>query len=665
MDRWDRPAPRLAAVTDDHSAGLQPALHGLTTLVAAPGMLLSAADGHIRPGGLEGWYVADLRLLDHLELSVAGSPLDVVQSRTSRPDRHEFSYVARGLGDRGADPTVRVDRVRSLTEGGFRENCTVSSTAQEPVDVVLRLAVGAHQGRLDQVRRGEPGPATDVDLDSQPAAEAEPGCLVWRFRLAPGESREFRVGATTTRRGVFPGGRPTPFRATVTATDLRVERTATTSLADLGGLLLCEGGDAFAAAGAPWYLTLFGRDSLWTARMLLPYAPDLALSTLRVLAGRQGSRTDHATEEEAGKILHEVRAGHLDIGDGRVLPPVYYGSIDATPLWVLTLADASDWGAPRSEVAPLLPTLRACLEWIVAATRETGWLRYVDHTGRGLANQGWKDSHDSVRYADGGIAEPPIALAEVQAYAHEAAIRGARLLSAHDLPPVGGLLDWAEDARARFRRDFWADSPDGGHPAIALDREGRRADSLTSNIGHLLGTGILDDVDSDRVAGLLVDPRLDSGFGLRTLAADNPAYSGLSYHCGSVWPHDTAIAIRGLARGGHLDEAATLAKGLFAASEHVGHRMPEMYGGDAARDGRVPLAHPAACRPQAWSAAAPLAALVALAGLDADGESGEVTAVPRTTTTLGAYSVHGLRSWAGRFDLHVDPDGAVRVTPGP
>jgi glycogen debranching enzyme len=450
----------------------------------------------------------------------------------------------------------------------------------------------------------------------------------------------------------------------VEAVDVRLQRTARQSLADLAGLLLRDGDDRFLAAGSPWFLTLFGRDSLWAARMMVPFDTGLALSTLRTLARRQGRVEDHATEEQPGKILHEVRAGDLDLGE-QVLPPLYYGSVDATPLFVCTLADAHDWGADPDEVRGLLPAARGCLEWLLAQSGGSGWLRYVDHTGRGLSNQGWKDSHDSIQFADGRLAAPPIALSEVQAYAHEAAVRGAALLTAFGEEPVPGLADWAAGLRTRFASAFWVDTADGGHVAVALDRDGRQADSVTSNMGHLLGTGILDAEHTARVADLLADPRLDSGFGLRTLASDSPRFSRLSYHGGTVWPHDTAISVRGLTAAGRLDAAAGLTAGLVRAAEGVAYRLPELYGGDAAVDVPFPAAYPASCRPQAWSAAAPLAALVALTGVVADASAGLVTHPERTSARLGEFTVRGLRVGEESFDVHVAADGTVRVHPEP
>ena len=230
---------------------------------------------------------------------------------------------------------------------------------------------------------------------------------------------------------------------------------------------------------------------------------------------------------------------------------------------------------------------------------------------------------------------------------------------------MAGLAAWAARLRERFGTEFWVDTDAGGHVAIALDRDGRRVDSVTSNLGHLLGTGVLSPERADRVAAVLADPRLDSGFGLRTLASDSPRFSRLSYHGGSVWPHDTVIAVRGLAAEGHLEVAGRLAAGIFSAAEGVAYRLPELYGGDAAADVPFPTAYPAACRPQAWSAAAPLAALVAVTGIEVDATAGTVRHPARTTTALGEFTLLGLRVGAEPLDVHVAHDGTVRVDLAP
>jgi len=649
--------------------------------VAAPGLLLAGADGQLRTGGVSGWYVDDVRLLDRSELAVAGSDLELVRSAVRGARRQDFGYVARSLGDEIADPTVLVERFRDLAPQDLTERVVVSSAAQEPVDVTFHLDLRADlapmavvkQGQATEAAAAEPVPgglrwsgsgrSVTVVADPAPAAVDTAGRLTWQARLGRGERFEVTLTATSPEPTGFTSGAPAPWpaQATVTGSDVRLERTAAQSLADLEGLLLRDHeGDRFLAAGSPWFLTLFGRDSLWAARMLVPFSTDLALSTLRVLARRQGTVEDLATEEQPGKILHEVRNAELDLGD-MTLPPVYYGTVDATPLFVCTLADAAAWGADPEQVRALLPAARRCLEWILAQAAGSGWLRYVDHTGHGLSNQGWKDSHDSVQFADGTLATAPIALSEVQAYAYDAAVRGAALLASYGEEEVPGLAAWASELRGRFDAAFWVGDDASGHVAIALDGDDVPADAVTSNMGHLLGTGLLGDERVSRVAEVLAGPDLDSGFGIRTLSSRSPRFSRLSYHGGTVWPHDTAIAVLGLAGEGRLDQAARVTRGLVAAAEGVDYRLPELFGGDAATDVRFPTAYPASCRPQAWSAAGVLAGLVAATGVRVDAAAGTVSHPARTSTALGAYTVTGLRVGVVPLEVQVAADGAVTV----
>jgi glycogen debranching enzyme len=657
---------------------LVPVLNDLAVSVAAPAILLSDPDGQVRRGGVRGWIVDDVRLVDQLTVCVDGSGLDLVRAEVRGADRQEFTYVARELGGWLHDPQVTLDRRRTLTGSRLVEEIEVASRAQEPFELALHVDLVADLADVAVVRQGlgttpVPGERTGdglawrhdghgftARLDPAPAA-VEGERLTWTTTVAPGTTYTVRLELEAEGTPQFaPGGTPPWGDVAVEAPDTRLPRLVRQSLADLGGLLLRDGEDAFVAAGAPWFLTLFGRDSLWVARLLMPYSTDLALSTLRTLARRQGQRTDPDSEEQPGKILHEVRSTTLELG-GMSLPPVYYGTVDATPLFVCTLADAWQWGADRDQVAALLPVVRRCLAWVLEQSAETGWLRYVDLSGRGLANQGWKDSVDSVQFADGRLADPPIALCEVQGYAYEAAVRGAALLEAFGEEPVAGLAEWAASLKERFARDFWVDTADGGHVAIALDGDGKRVDSVTSNMGHLLGTGILDAEQTARVVEVLTGPDMASGFGLRTLTSRSPRFSRLSYHGGSVWPHDTAVAVRGLARDGYVDQAAALAAGVVAASEGVAYRLPELYGGDQAGDVEFPVDYPASCRPQAWAAAAPLACLVAVTGLDVDAATGRVEVPERVGDRLGPFTLHGVRAGGQALTVRVGPGGDVSV----
>ncbi|WP_329460202.1 glycogen debranching N-terminal domain-containing protein [Streptomyces sp. NBC_01497] len=452
-------------------------------------------------------------------------------------------------------------------------------------------------------------------------------------------------------------------RTELRSADRRFDRLLTRSLGDLERLLLSDGehpDDRFLAAGSPWFLTLFGRDALWAARMLLPLGTDLAAGTLRVLARRQGRRVDPETEEQPGKILHEVRRETVG---GSLLPPVYYGTVDATPLWVILLHDAWRWGLDPQEVRALLPHAEAALEWLASYgdADGDGLLEYIDTTGRGLANQGWKDSGDSIRWQDGRLARAPIALCEVQAYGYEAAVAGARLLRAFGRPGAERWEQWAGRLRDRFRESFWTEDATGRFPAVALDADKRPVDSVTSGFGHLLGTGLLDDEESALLAARLAGPRLDSGFGLRTLSTDSVGFNPFGYHIGSVWPHDTAIAVHGLVRAGFPEEAASLARGLVAASEVFEGRLPELFAGHGTAHDGAPAPYPAACRPQAWSAASAVMLLTAALGLDVDVPAGTLRLDARGAAGVGPLDLTGLRVAGAPLAVHVDASGRVRV----
>jgi glycogen debranching enzyme len=457
--------------------------------------------------------------------------------------------------------------------------------------------------------------------------------------------------------------------------DPRLERFVRRSLADLESLVMATAStpeDPFVAAGVPWFLTLFGRDSIWVARMLLPLGTGIALGTLRTLAYRQGATIDEVTAEEPGKILHELRrepASHEGFAGGHqgevplMLPPVYYGTVDATPLWVCLLRDAWRWGLSEDEVEPLLDPMERCLAWMRDyGMSANGFLSYVDRSRSGLTNQGWKDSHDAIQFHSGRLARAPVCLCEAQGYAYEAATSGAELLDAFGRPGGDQWREFAEVLAQRFRKRFWVDSPRGAFPAIAIDRDGVAVDALASNIGHLLGTGILDSAESELVATWLGLPDLDSGFGLRTLSANSAGFNPLGYHTGSVWAHDTAIAIAGLsATPGKAAQqcASSFIDGLLAAAEGFEFRMPELYGGQS-RDVHVrPLAYPASCRPQAWSAASAITVVSTLAGLRPDVPAGRALLRPLPTGT--ALEVTGLRVAGDPVHVRIRPGTTPEV----
>jgi glycogen debranching enzyme len=650
----DGTTPRPHAET----ARRQPALHEHLTCLAAPATWLSPPSGQLT-GGVDGLYVSDRRVLSRLVLTLDGAEPEPTGAELRGADGARFTATTGPLA---------VERERTVDPGGGTESITVRNTGDRLATTTFDVAAATDLAQISVVKAGDPPPPSRTLHDGAVRSAADgyrvrlDGLTHAELSLAPGEAFTtiLTVRAEPPRVPGFtpvPPPGPAPWSAaplTVHSADRRLGALVGQGVADLGALLLADSageGDLYSGAGSPWYLTLFGRDALWTARMALPLGHELAAGTLRALARRQGTGHDPVTEEEPGKIPHELRPAHAP----GVLPPVYYGTVDATALFAVTLAEAWRWGMPEPEVRALLPALEAALKWLVS------FEEFVSYRGSAerLPNQGWKDSTDGVQHEDGTLAEPPIALAEVQAYSYQAATLGADLLDTFTGDASGEeYRRWAEGLAARFRERFWLAD---GYPAIALDGTGRPVDGLASNIGHLPGTGLLDPGEEERVARRLME--LHSGWGLRTLTPHAAGYDPVSYHLGSVWPHDTAIAMLGLCRSGHREHAARLARGLVAVAPAFGYRLPELFGGqdagqgDGEDAGRPPVPYPPACRPQAWSAAVSPALVTTLLGLAPDVPAGrlEVTPLPG----FGELRVGGVRVGGQALSFEVGPEGKV------
>lgn len=688
------------APTSPNPDGSQPYLHELVVAVRAPTLGLSRMDGQLRGRGAEGFYIADRRVLVYLVVTTDGIEPEPVLGQSLASSEARFVGAVRNLGDDGPDPTVFIERARSARGDGVQESVTIVSRARADVHCIVSIAMQSDLLDIAAVKAGRQGRALVADsvtpsrvswhgpdgscavLTASPAAATaeSPARLNWAVSLKP--QQRFTIVLGVSLEGdpiapvILPGRRNTFARPLIESGDHRLAALVEQSVADLNSLAAgdpAEPTDGFLAAGSPWFLTLFGRDSLWAARMALPLGTDVAGGTLRALQRRQGTHEDANTQEQPGKIMHELRRMTFELpgarGNAMTLPPLYYGSVDSTPLWISLLHDAWRWGMPEGEVRRLLPGLLAALDWLRDfALDDSGFVRYVDATGRGLTNQGWKDSHDSVQFRTGALAEPPIALCEVQGYAHLAALHGAALLDAFGLPDADAWRQWAADLASRFRAHFWVPDAGGAYPAIALDGDGTRVDTLTSNIGHLLSTGLLDALETELVVARLASPELDCGFGLRTMSADAHGFNPLSYHCGSVWSHDTAIAISGLAATGTATARAaapSLIAGLLRAGAAFDYQLPELHGGEAALPGHHPVPYPAACRPQAWSAAAALVVVSSIIGLAPDVPGGVLRLAPLTPSPVGELTVRGLRLGGNRLDLHLSSLGIVEVLKAP
>ena len=668
------------------------------TCVQRESFVVSDVTGDVVRGGDNGFFVRDTRILDQLELLVDGHPPQpLVGSRTGSATAAFHLYVP--LDDAGPDPVLLIDR-RRVVDGSLHEEVRIHNRGGTSRSVEVTLQLGTDFAYIFDVRNQRPQPAIDpeptptglrfvradgidvLEVTTDPAPDRhEGGALVIRCDLEPRSTSRICLDliATDVYGTVRPGRRCDALDAPprndrnrerldgavrVRCSDRRFARLVEASLDDLAALRMHDPEapeDAFTAAGSPWYLTLFGRDSIWAALMALPVDLELAGGTLRTLARRQGRRHDPDTEEAPGRILHEIRRGSLTHrGD---LPPNYYGTVDATPLFVVLAHEAWRWGLPTEQVEAVLPNVEAALAWIhdSVASGDRGFLTYTRSGERGLENQGWKDSDDGVQFADGRLARAPIALSEVQGYAHDAALRGAELLDRFGRPGGDEWRSWAADLAARFHAAFWLEDQHGPYPAIALDRDGTPVDGPASNMGHLLTSSLLDAEQCSAVATRLVAPDLASGWGLRTMSAHNVGFNPLSYHGGSVWPHDTAIAVWGLANRGHAAAAGRLLGDLLDTAPYFDYRIPELFGGHDRSDTGVPVPYPAACRPQAWAAGGALLLLRSCLGLDPALPDGELRLTPLSPGPFEWLEVVDLPVGGRRLSLRVDADGGAEV----
>jgi glycogen debranching enzyme len=438
------------------------------------------------------------------------------------------------------------------------------------------------------------------------------------------------------------------------------------SIVDLAALRfsppVAGGGRSLPAAGLPWFMTMFGRDSIFTSLQALPFTPELAATTLLALGEWQGTRRDDFRDEDPGRILHELRYGEMTAFEERPHSP-YYGSADATPLYVVLLDEYERWTGDRKLVRDLEHEARAALAWIdeYADLRGNGYVWYQRRNEQtGLENQCWKDSWDSISYRDGTLPGFPRATCELQGYAYDAKLRGARLarLVWKDAAFADELEKAAADLKRRFNRDFWVE--DGEYFALALDTEGKQVDTLASNNGHLLWSGIVEKSKAKSVARHLLGKRLFSGWGVRTLAEGEGRYNPIGYHVGTVWPFDNSFIAWGLRRYGFKEEAAQIAAGILDAAEFFDGRLPEAFGGYERPVTKYPVQYPTACSPQAWSTGAPLLLLRTMLGLEPTGE--HLIVDPALPVGIGHLELLDIPGRWGRVDAF--GRGRVRVEEG-
>ncbi|WP_435168858.1 amylo-alpha-1,6-glucosidase [Paenibacillus glycanilyticus] len=422
---------------------------------------------------------------------------------------------------------------------------------------------------------------------------------------------------------------------------------------DLRVLLTDLGQGPFPVAGLPWFSVPFGRDSLIAALQMLSLNPNIARGTLLTMASRQGQQEDEWRDEQPGKIMHEIRFGELANTNQVPFTP-YYGTIDATPLFLLLAAEYYHWTGDSGLILDLMPHLQAALRWVKEYGDSDGdsFVEYNQKSSKGIANQGWKDSADSIVHRNGDYAKAPIALVEVQGYVYQALTRLAPIFRELGLEEQSNAMEQdARELRARFERDFWMDHE--SYYAIALDKDKNRVESVTSNAGHVLMSGIASPERARAVAERLTAPDLFGGYGIRTMSMTSSGYNPMSYHDGSVWPHDNSLCLLGLSRSGFEKETLTVMQGLLRAAEKFEyHRLPELFCGYDDSLG-APVPYPVACSPQAWAAGTPLTFVQALLGIEPDALARRITIKPILLEGMNEFQVNGLQIGGGALSIRI------------
>jgi glycogen debranching enzyme len=664
-------------------------------LVEGSSFCISDAGGDITQAGVHGLFVRDTRVLSNWNLTVNGEPIRPLAGVAVEP--YHGRFVGTGALPHQGPGELVVDRLRWIG-AGLREQITVRNYSAVPVDCTLGLGFAADFADVFEVKdRRIPDRIVEFNhvadrstlethwrgrqravVITAPGARVEDGTALFRGVVPPRGSWAVTVQVTVVLDGhrlpQLPLGRP--MEESAPARRLRqwrldvplahsdnaaLDSTLRRSQQDLGSLRIADPQDrdrVVIAAGAPWFMALFGRDSLLTSLMTLPLDDRLALGTVQTLAHYQGTEFNPVTEEEPGRILHELRFG-LDVDLALGGEQAYYGTADATPLFVMLLGELRRWGVPAAELATLLPHADRALAWIIEhGDRDgDGFVEYERATSRGLANQGWKDSWDGVNFADGTLARPPIALCEVQGYVYAAYL--ARAEMAADSDERDSWISRAARLKQIFNDRFWL--PERGYFAVALDGDKHPVDACASNMGHCLMTGIVDDDKAPQVAEHLLSERMFSGWGVRTLASDMGAYNPASYHNGSVWPHDNALIAAGLMRYGFVAEAQRIATALIDAAEHFNGRLPELFCGFDRKEYREPIPYPTSCSPQAWAAAAPIHLIRVLLRFHPCLPRDYVQLDPAWPPNLGSLDVGNLRLAGSRVSVTVH-NGEVQIS---
>ncbi|GIG87168.1 amylo-alpha-1,6-glucosidase [Plantactinospora endophytica] len=677
-------------------------------VVEGRSFMVTNAAGDVPVGTIGGLVHDDTRLLSQWELTLGGAPLLILSSGLIDDDSAAFFLTNSDLPHVPTN-SVGVRRQRFISDA-MQERIELECFANAVQSVQLRLRVGTDFADLFEIKQRVRDRTANITRDhstdgsrlcftyrnadfvavtdihvSPPADRVEENDLIWDLRLEPGLKWQAELTVALPRR---PSELPSLHRRFGHGFDLVGEdptkdwrencpiqefdsellnRVLQKSKMDLVALRIEQtlGNETIAlpAAGLPWFLTIFGRDSLVTAYQTVAFGPRLARGTLRSLANYQGDKLDDFRDEEPGKILHEVRSGELTRTGEKPHNP-YYGTSDATQLWLIVLSEYWRWTLDDEFVREFRDNVYAALRWIDhhGDLDQDGYVEYATRSPQGLGNHCWRDSADGIANADGSIPVLPIATCEIQGYTYDAKLRVAELADG----PLGDpalaerLRAEAQTLRERFNRDFWLEER-GGYYAVGLDGDKRPIDSMTSNMGQLLWSGIVPPERAGVVAGQLLSTHMFSGWGVRTTSTLNQCYNPIGYHSGTVWPHDNSLIAHGLARYGFRDEATRIIVAMLEAADFSEHRLPEAFAGYDRSYGRKPVPYPTACTPQAWASAAPMLFVRSLLGLDA--LNGRVRIDPCLPPDFGRIRLSRLHAFGKRWDLEATGgQGHVRLT---
>jgi glycogen debranching enzyme len=676
--------------------------HGSSTLLADLGDALTTKSGGIfclcagngdidaeeTPG--HGLYFHDTRFVDRAVLRLGNEELAVLLSSAYEDDRSVCELTNPNL-TLSRDTTLPKERIGIRRERrlGDRvvETIELRNFSQKNVSLPLELEFGSSFDSMFVVRGAQPGKrgllhrprwyqdqlvlrydgadgrtrTATLRFDPPPSRTAG-GRASYRITLAPSQRSTIRI--VTALRDDGPGALETRPRRSIKArfafSDVQIacdnqlfQRVVDRSFQDLRMLVTRERGETYFAAGVPWFVCLFGRDSIVTALETLAFDPVVARETLLLLARYQGRKHDEWRDEEPGKILHELRIGE-EANLGEIPQTPYYGTVDATPLFICLLAQYVRWTGDLGLFHKLRRNVERALQWLeeMADHDSDGFVDYISRSRRGLANQGWKDSGNAIANEDGTPVEPPVALVEVQGYAYRARLDAAWLFRlTGDRERAEALERSAEELRTRFHKHFWVARR--RYLALALQRGGRPATTIASNPGQALWSGIVDARHAAAVARMLMSERMFSGWGVRTMAEGEAAFNPVDYQVGSVWPHDNALIAAGLKRYGFVEETLRIFSGLYdAATRFPSYRLPEVFAGFRRDDYPEPVRYPVACAPQAWSAAAlPYMLQVAL-GLEPDATGEQLRVVrPALPEWIGELTLRNVQVGEASVDL--------------